>query len=90
MLILAVHNTIRYLFKLRIKKSLIISFYGFVVATSLLKCCIFAIAAANPPESLDSDFIESLQLWSLAYRFSIVLEMCTGITIYLTLQKLSF
>ena len=85
----ALHNSIRYLYGLKIKRMLIILYYAFTLPTGLFKCAVMVLSIIHPPHYYDPKYLETLQLWTVLASTAIVLSLCSGTLVLLTMQQLT-
>lgn len=88
MLILSVHNIIKYLIWLKIKKRLIILFYVVTFLTALLAVFLDLVQLVKPPKAYGE--LTTLGNYDITYLYSIddYLAIFCGLTVFLTFQKL--
>ena len=82
----SLHNTIRYVIGLKIKKPLIVLYYIFTLLTSSYKIGLFIYTAIDPPEYYDKHFINSIESWAVFASIAYLLSLSTGFVLYLTMQ----
>ena len=89
MMLLALHNIIKYLFVLKVKKKLIVMFYVTTFATALLAIFLCAAALFQPSKVYENRaYIGDVDI-SILFIIDDMLALSCGLTVFLTLQKLS-
>ena len=61
LLIAALHNTIRYLCRLKVTKALILAFYAILIIETLYTITIMTLIIIYPPEKYYTDFFDDFQ-----------------------------
>ena len=82
----SLHNTIRYVIGLKIKKPLIVLYYTFQLITSSYKMGLFVYCAVDTPRWYSNDFVNSYETWSIYAEIAYVLSLSTAYVLYLTMQ----
>ena len=65
----AVYVSAIYLYELKIKKPLIITYYILVMIAASLKLITYAWCVIYPIQSYNQHFLEEVTIWSVLYRF---------------------
>ena len=86
LLVTGIHNTIRYLYKLKVKKTLIISFYLVLIVTATTKAILSVVSIVIPASQFDTEFLVHLTTWQVVNNLTIMLEISNGMIVVLTLQ----